>query len=344
MKLSPQHQKRMRLMLTGFPYAVLLYHNVLYFPELLTDTQLADVRDRFLKTHLGLSKLSWTFLNRLMFQEQARVLWHGELLNTGILLQKMAYNILQKFIHNAKFAGIPVIETPHYTVISGSAGNFTLSSAYWMRFDAKPLKQHVAEVSAHFPGSFIWWISPNDTPHLLHDHLQKFGHRLVSFYYNLYCRLDQSFPDINVTPLDIVQVSSAQHVHDYCAILRAHDHDRSEDYFERLNNLPLHNDPEHHPDQPFIYYLGYHEGKPVVLGHLFFTEDIVSVYDFVTHPDHRQKGYAGALLQRMMRDAADTKARYITLSTYQLWVAEFYYKFGFSMIYGFRVLSSQHAK
>ena len=170
-------------------------------------------------------------------------------------------------------------------------------------FTKENANQKIDEVIAFFEKKhlpFSWWIGPDDSPADLKKRLILKNFQPKEYDYGMYFDLENYIP-LKTDIITIKQVSEARELKEFCDI-----HEKTyinpEAYDIIFSKIPA---SLYQDKSPFRFYIGYFEGKPVTTGVLVFHANVVGIYFILTLKEDRMKGYATAMMNRLLTIAKE---------------------------------------
>ncbi|NQY41985.1 MAG: GNAT family N-acetyltransferase [Legionellales bacterium] len=153
---------------------------------------------------------------------------------------------------------------------------------------------------------FAWWIPPSKKNEHLTIQLNKFGFIKEANEEAMCCDLTvNELPSIK-THLSIFQVENNDLLASFISILK--DYDSATEGFYNLLQDNFSNSQEK-------LFVGFIDDMPAVIGILYSSENISSIFSLITRENYRGKGYGSDMMKYLLKFAKDNNSTYVTLSS-----------------------------
>lgn len=141
---------------------------------------------------------------------------------------------------------------------------------------------------------FSWWVGPDDTPAELPHILEGAG--LTETETNVGMSLTIEHYGYEQIELRIERVLETQQKEDYASIMiELHERDdAAQEWYHQFQDIELSlSDYEQ-------FYVGYLDETPVCAGSVTLHSDVAGIYNLVTRPRYRRRGFATAMIQELL--------------------------------------------
>lgn len=218
------------------------------------------------------------------------------------LVKAMEANLNVHMTHFAQFiSSVELIRIPGFTLVNSGLADDTFNYAIDADFSSLHANKKISEVTNYFSqknSPFSWWISPNDQPKDLPTHLENNGYKNTENNCAMYFDLDAWVePIYSVPELTIIRATDEKTLHDFALVL-ANDDIAFKTYYSWVASVLT-------DDDPFEYYVGYVNEKPVVRGLSCYFAQVAGLHWLSTAPSERRKGYGRAMQEYRLKRAKD---------------------------------------
>lgn len=226
----------------------------------------------------------------------------------------MQVNMHLHMIYFAKYIpSMEIVFEPDVTVIRSQISDDTFNyalSAHFTEKNAEDRIQHVTSLFKKFHLPFSWWIGESDSPANLDDLLLGKEFSFKEKDIGMYMELAQATLSTAESPLTFQRAESPEQLKHFADIITA------------VRGAPQAFDLIYSQLPPVIYcgnaplemHVAYLDDVPIVTGVLITHANVAGIYYVATIPQHRNKGFATAMMKYLLNLA---KARGYFIATLQ---------------------------
>ncbi len=219
-----------------------------------------------------------------------------------------------------------VYENENYTIIN-SPLNTSMFNIMWVKniytHDYKALIKEAKEI--FYPNSFALWYGPTSQVKISDSHFAEWGFRKEAKEIGMYIPLTQFVPIQNECN-NFFLVKEKEGLLKFLNILNEYDAYAQEYYLKILDEVGF------TANTPFRYFYCDANKETTCIASLFFNNSLCGLFDVITAPSQRRKGYARQLTSNLLAYAQQQGASHMCLTASSAAAVELYYKLGFQAL------------
>lgn len=222
---------------------------------------------------------------------------------------KIEKNLFGKFCDLPAKLGFKVERIDNTAIVKAGLGSSMFNIVCDSKLDENNIKLAIESIIKNFSGQpFAWWVGPSSTPNSLGKYLEETGLIKETTEYAMLCGLEKNKIIYDNHPdLIIRQVKEVEEIKHVIEILKPYD-PTSKNFYDKLVEIGI---KEEDNTKLFV---GYYNNIPVIIGSLFFNEEIVGIFDLITLENMRGKGFGTNMMKFLMQYAANKGYTQVSLS------------------------------
>ena len=232
---------------------------------------------------------------------------------TNKIVKDMQSNMHFQMTYFARYVStMHLMKELDVTIVKSEIEDDTFNYVLNAKFSNENVSKRVRDVINLFKDSntpFSWWVSDQDTPISLINHLIDMGLNYKEENIGMYLLLD-NFENHPNDRIMFHKVDSYSRIKEFSEIITevGGNHHAFKKIYSKIpiDILVDKND--------FEMYIGYLDGTPVVSGIVVFHSDVAGIYYVATIPNQRKQGFGTTMMKYLLEHA---KSRGIPIATLQ---------------------------